>query len=487
MSWIILPILLSVVIMILWRPWNLNEAIPAVLGAILVFELGFVTPSDIGVVFHIVSGAGLTIVATMFMSAIMDSVGFFLWAAIKMAVFANGSGKKLFFFTLMLSFLMTLFFNNDGSILITTPIIIEITNRLRLNKREALPYLLGGALVASASSAPIGVSNLANLIALKIVGLNLIQYGQLMILPSILGILVCTGMLYLIFRNKIPSKYNTDFLRSSIFEPPIPLHPVHPRPGGKPKFPPPEPPHRGPERKHHLLHQSHNPPGVLRREANGPPPRQHVDRPMFIVGTAIIILVRIAFFVGARFGVSTEYVSISGALILLAIFGLRHPARVKLVVTRAPWYILVFAFGMYTIVYSLRTQGFTGIFGHIVNVHGDLLWVIVITGLLLTLMSCLMNNLSAVMLGTLVLTSLHLSPEYLKLSYLAGILGSDIGALLLPIGTLASLMWLHIVKQQFQVGWIDYLKASIPVIVPSLVVSLLTLYFWGNLLLPSRA
>jgi arsenical pump membrane protein len=186
-------------------------------------------------VLHVVSGAGLTIVATILMSSVLERAGFFRWAAFQIAHKAQGSGKVLFFLTLLLSFFMTIFFNNDGSILITTPIILEITQRLRFNKKQSLPYLLGGALIATASSAPIGVSNLANLIALASVGLDLNQYAELMLIPSLLGIGVCAALLYMVFRHNIPRQYRLSDLADEVFPP---------RPGSPFQHPP--RPHRAP-------------------------------------------------------------------------------------------------------------------------------------------------------------------------------------------------------------------------------------------------
>lgn len=75
---------------------------------------------------------------------------------------------------------MTMVFNNDGSILITTPIIIHIVTLLKIKPHQKIPFLISGALIATAASAPIAVSNISNLIALKIVGLSLNSYINMM-------------------------------------------------------------------------------------------------------------------------------------------------------------------------------------------------------------------------------------------------------------------------------------------------------------------
>jgi arsenical pump membrane protein len=78
------------------------------------------------------------------------------------------------------------------------------------------------------------------------------------------------------------------------------------------------------------------------------------------------------------------------------------------------------------------------------------------------------------------LTDMHLDGTFRKLSYLANVIGGDIGSLLLPMGTLASLLWFHIVSKRVKITWTDYMKVSFLVIPPSLIVSLVALYVWGS-------
>ncbi len=62
----ILTFLLTMVF-VLWRPKGINEAVPAVLGGALVFSSGSVTLSDLWHITSIVSGAAITIMATIVM------------------------------------------------------------------------------------------------------------------------------------------------------------------------------------------------------------------------------------------------------------------------------------------------------------------------------------------------------------------------------------------------------------------------------------
>lgn len=195
---------LFTMVMILWRPNGLNEAIPATAGAILVLISGSVSLSDLGKIGSTISSASITIMATIVMAIILESFGFFHWAADGLAARAKGNGIRLFWYVNLICFLMTLFFNNDGSILITTPILLILLDRLGLKNYEKIPYLLSGALIATASSAPIGVSNIVNLIALKIVGMDLYMHTLMMFVPATLGLIFLLLLLFLIFYKTLP-------------------------------------------------------------------------------------------------------------------------------------------------------------------------------------------------------------------------------------------------------------------------------------------
>lgn len=206
---IIFTIFLITILFLMWRPRGLNESIPALAGAIFVVFLNIVNFNDLRFIFKIVSGASIVIISTIIMSVVLESLGFFRWAAFNIIIKSGGSGIRLYWYVLLMCFLMTVFFNNDGSILITTPIIIEIATLLNLKPHQKLPYLLSGALIATASSAPIGVSNLANLISLKIVNLDLVRYAELMFIPSMIGLICMCLLLFAYFKKDVPIKISS--------------------------------------------------------------------------------------------------------------------------------------------------------------------------------------------------------------------------------------------------------------------------------------
>ncbi len=196
---------LATMLVIFWRPRGLNEAVPAAVGAAVILFTGTVSGTDVADIIDKIGGAAITIMATIVMAVILESFGFFHWAAAKLASLARGSGYRLYWYIQLLCFLMTLLFNNDGSILITTPILILLLKNLSLPTQQQIPYLLSGALIATASSAPIGVSNIVNLIALEIIDMSLYMHTAMMFVPATLGLLFMSWLMFIVVKKKLPT------------------------------------------------------------------------------------------------------------------------------------------------------------------------------------------------------------------------------------------------------------------------------------------
>ncbi|WP_243387420.1 arsenic transporter [Bacillus kexueae] len=440
-------VFLFTVIVMMWRPFGLNEIYPTTIGAIIVLISGIVPLQDLSIIFHIVSGAAITILSTIIMSIVLESIGFFRWIAVNIVNNAKGSGIRLYIYIILLCFFMTMFFNNDGSILITTPIIIHIVNILRFKPHQKFPYLLSGALIATAASAPIAVSNIANLIALKIVGLTLNGYVLMMFVPSMIGIIVIAYMLYVYFKKDIP--VNIPIVKGDIYV--------------------------------------HSETATLMNHPYKQQPEQHeVDWWLFKTCMVIVVLVRASFFALSPFGIPIEWIGMVGAGILVILRWYRIQMGIKDIFLKTPWHILLFAFNMYVIVYGLRNVGLSHFIVEQIGsaVSDSMFNASFIMGGLLTVISNLFNNLPAIMIGTLSLMDMGLDLHTLQVAYLANIIGSDIGALLTPVGTLATLIWMFLLKKHgIEITWIKYMRVTIWIIPIGLIVSLISLYFWNEWLL----
>ncbi|TCP59179.1 arsenite efflux membrane protein ArsB [Tumebacillus sp. BK434] len=417
-------------LLMFWRPHQVNEAVPAVAGAALMLLIGSVPLSDLGQILQTVSGAAVTIIATIVMANVLESLAFFSWIADRLAVRARGSGLRLFWYTNLLCFMMTLFFNNDGSILITTPILLILLKQLGLKTHQQIPYLISGALVATASSAPIGVSNIVNLIALKVVGMDLYMQTAMMFVPATLGLLLMVLLLLAVFHHDIPKQ----------------LRPL--------------PPHI-----------------AMRLTA----PKQKETSRYMVKIFLFVMLVRASLFAGSYFGIPVEVMAAAGAILLLIWRWIYVKIPPRDLWHKTPWHIFAFAFGMYVQIYALHNIGLTQlIIDHLQPLMLDnRLDAVLIMGGLTTAMSSLFNNHPALMIGTLALTGMSLDALTMQLAYMAGVIGSDVGSLLVPIGTLATLIWMHLLRRsQVKFSWWSYLRVTMLVIPPTLIFTLVCLQVW---------
>lgn len=306
------------ILFMLWRPYGINETIPTTIGAGIILLTGIVSWSDVFNIFDIVRGPALTILATIMMTIVLDSIGLFRWIAVNIVIRSKGSGVRLYLYTNLLCFLMTLLFNNDGSILITTPIIIYIAKLLHLKPHQSLPYLISGAIIATAASAPIAVSNISNLIALKIVNLSLNSYVQMMFIPSMIGIFTIAILMYFYFRKNLPKKIkNVHF-----------------------KF-------------NHPLQIQYSHPLEIKNEF------AKIDWTLFKHCVTIVVLTRACFFLFSPLGVATEWVGLTGAFMLIGYRWIKNRTGIIDVIKGTPWHILLFAFNMYVLVYGLKNIGLT--------------------------------------------------------------------------------------------------------------------------------
>jgi len=425
---------------IFWRPY-VNEAIPATIGALVVLLSGSVSLADLGIITETIGGAAVTILATIVMAIVLESFGFFQWAAEKLTEKSRGSGIRLYWYTNLFCFLMTLFVNNDGSILITTPILLMLLRNMGLKNHQQIPYLLSGALIATASSAPIGVSNIVNLIALKIVNMDLYMHTAMMFIPASIGLVLMSLLLFAIFYRALPRKLPKSAAYANY------------APGSG---------------KHPLQDESLFIPKAKRAA---------YMRNILI----FVFIVRISLFVASYMHFPVSLMAVIGSVFLLIWRWVHLKIPPTDMIRKTPWYILVFAFSMYVIIYGLHNIGLTdwlvGAFHPIVSesLTGASVWM----GTLVSLLSNLFNNHPALMVGTLTLTNMGLDPLTLKIAYLASVIGSDMGALLLPIGTLATLMWIHILKRnKVRITWGQYLRVTAAIIPITVIVTLMILAYW---------
>lgn len=165
-------------------------------------------------------------------------------------------------------------------------------------------------------------------------------------------------------------------------------------------------------------------------------------------------------------------------LFLLGVSAHGHVVSIRKVIGEAPWQILLFSLGMYLVVYGLRNQGLTDYLTEALNYFtGYGVWGAALgTGLLIALLSAVMNNLPTVLIGVLSIEASHAEGIMRQAMIYANVIGSDLGPKFTPIGGLATLLWLNILaRKNIRITWGYYFKVGMILTLPVLLVTLTAL------------
>ncbi|HTY91331.1 MAG TPA: SLC13 family permease [Methanocella sp.] len=198
--------------LIMARPWKLNEATGALIGALLMMlflqphhileALGFSTAYATPLVntWNVV----LILIELMVISTFLDDYGFFEYCAVKAMHLAGGDTIKLFTYTYAVTCLITAFTSNDIAILTLTPIILKFCRRAGLN---AKPFMYSFFFAANIASMFLYIGNLTNILIGDAFKLGYFDFTAYMFLPTMAAIMVNFVIFYFIFRDSMGTSY----------------------------------------------------------------------------------------------------------------------------------------------------------------------------------------------------------------------------------------------------------------------------------------
>jgi arsenical pump membrane protein len=130
---------------------------------------------------------------------------------------------------------------------------------------------------------------------------------------------------------------------------------------------------------------------------------------------------------------------------------------------------------MYLVVYGLRNAGLTDYLTSLLNrCAGHGVWGAALgTGFMTAILSSIMNNMPTVLVGALAIDATTAQGVVREAMVYANVIGADLGPKITPIGSLATLLWLHVLStKNIQISWGYYFRIGILLTLPILLVTL---------------
>lgn len=422
-------IFIITLIFVIWQPRGLGIGWTAAIGAGAALLTGVISWADIPIVWDIVWNATFAFIAIIIISLLLDEAGFFRWIALHVTHASGGSGRRLFVFIVLLGAFVAAFFANDGAALILTPIVIAILISLRFSPATTLAFIMAAGFIADTASLPLVVSNLVNIVSSDFFDVSFDRYAQVMVPVNFVAVAASLLVLYLFYRRDIPARYDIADVVA--------------------------------------------------------PESAIIDKATFITGWIVLAALLFGFFVLEPMGIPISLIAGIGALILSVVAFLQRKIDLMPVIKGAPWQVVIFSLGMYLIVFGLKNQGLTDYLASVLTLLSDQgIWAATLgTGMLSAGLSSVMNNMPTVLIQALAIDQTVTTPQTLEAMVFANVIGCDLGPKITPIGSLATLLWLHVLaSKNIKITWGYYFKVGIILTLPVLLATLSALVIWLGLL-----
>ncbi|MBR6794312.1 MAG: hypothetical protein IKM48_08175 [Clostridia bacterium] len=349
-------------------------------------------------------------------SVFLDAAGFFRHLAERMLSRAKGSQLSLFLTLYLTVSVLTVFTSNDIIVLTFTPFICYFTRNAKI---DPMPYLFCEFIAANTWSMILIIGNPTNIYLGTGAGLEFFDYFKVMALPTLLAGAGSLAALLLLFYKKL----------------------------------------RQP------LKQSE-------------PATHRLDRPLVALGVTHLSLCIVFLVLSSYIDLPMWIIALAACLILFATATCYLLARQRSLVVigetlkRAPLEMIPFVLSMFILVLSLEKYGVTAKIADLLSGF-PAAWSYGITSFLA---ANLMNNIPMSVLYSGITAGLSGATQSAALY--ASVIGSNLGAFFTPIGALAGIMWMQLLRaHQIKLSFGRFSRYGAAVALPALLLAILGLVF----------
>lgn len=380
-----LALFATMLVLVIVRPRRWNEAWWTMLGAAAMLVLGVVSPRE--AINATLAGKSvlLFLLSLLSLSLLVGKSGFFDWAAIRCARIAKGDARSLYRNAFVLGAIVTATLSLDTTAVMLTPVVLALVRRLKL---QAAPYVVLCAYVANVASLALPISNLTNILFADAFQLTFAAFAARMLAPQLVALVTTYALLRWYFRRELPDGFNGGSL---------------------------------------------------------PDPTSVVpNRVYFLVCVMVLVLVLIGYFLAPLVGLQPYVIAFAGSG-LLAITG-AATGRVRIrVLGEISWSVFPFVVGFFVAVKGLENLGIIGVASEWLSQMspGSPEKLLAAAGSM-TFASNIVNNLPAALIARSVLLSSHAHIG----TVLAALVGADVGSIVTPFGSLATMLVLALARRE---------------------------------------
>lgn len=396
---------------------RLNPVLGAMPGVVIMLAFGVLAPKDLVRAFGLLWRPFITLASIMATTSVAHRMGIFDRISRSIEIRTRGPVPRAFATVYVISSVTAALFNNDAAILLLTPIVIPVIRRL-YPVRTYLVVPFSFAVFMAAGVAPLCTSNPMNLVVAEHAGIGFNAYALRMIPVSIAGAVVTYLMMRIAFKAEL------------------------------------EDPVRASGREIGSLADLGESPRIV---------------------LAIVVAMFASYPVLSYFDAPVWLAALTGAILTTGV-GMRAKT---IVLADAPrgvaWDILAFLFFIFVTALGLENIGVTHTMARLYGSdttqasHG-----VAVIGGVSALGSAVINNHPMAALNALAIGSLGGDNRFRTL---AALVGGDLGPRLLPIGSLAGLLWLEMTRRLgVEIRAMQFVRVGAIVTLPTLAVSLAVLY-----------